>query len=249
MKELCFDLANLRCLHAAAVWGKFARALFLECDELVFRRGGENGGHQFFFEHEQRAFEGFEIPARGRRVGGERAQPDDGIGGCFGGDALQLCGFQRVGALGEPRSDVAVFKTLCGGFVGRFSHSDRSLLEFFRDLHNGLRAPCKAVDAMGRFFPRARLVLVEGGVDPAQDGFERDAGVAPGFNKRPVECREQQEGSAATLEMFLNLGEVVEVIAHCLTLTRPTVGVGVVIFVDNAKAFKCEEFVDLGDVL
>ena len=48
----------------------------------------------------------------------------------------------------------------------------------------------------------------------AQDGFERDAGFAPGFDEGPVEGREQEQRAAAALEVLFDFGEVVEVILH-----------------------------------
>ena len=55
-------------------------------------------------------------------------------------------------------------------------------------------------------------MLVEGGVDAAQDGFEGNAGLAPGLDQRPVEGGEHKDGAASLLEAGLDLGEVVEVV-------------------------------------
>ena len=60
-------------------------------------------------------------------------------------------------------------------------------------------------------------------VDSPHHGFERNPGVFPRFDQRPVKRREQkQSGAASALEMLLDLGEVVEVVlAHVRPAARP----------------------------
>ena len=85
------------------------------------------------------------------------------------------------------------------------------LLDGFKD---GLGAPGEAVDLAGaaRTAQLLGVVLIEGGIDAAEDGLERDAGLAPGLDEGPVEGREHKERAAALLEAGLDLGEVVEVV-------------------------------------
>ena len=66
--------------------------------------------------------------------------------------------------------------------------------------HDGLRGPGEAIDFAGAAGAGAELlgvVPVEGVVDAAEDGFEGDAGVAPGFDERPVEGGEHEERAAS----------------------------------------------------
>ena len=58
------------------------------------------------------------------------------------------------------------------------------------------------------------IIAVERRVDAAQHGFQRDAGIFPGFDQRPVESREQQASAAAAQKVLFNLGEIIEVIFH-----------------------------------
>src|ERR1700722_2149867 len=73
---------------------------------------------------------------------------------------------------------------------------------------------CLSTVSQTIYFAASRLVLagvvfVESRVDALQDCFERDAGFAPGFDQRPVQGGKQSQRAAASLEMLLNLGEVV----------------------------------------
>ena len=101
----------------------------------------------------------------------------------------------------------------CGSAAGAAPMAGfAGLLDGFED---GLRAPGEAVDlALAAVAEAGALgvVLVEGGVDAAQDGFERNTGLAPGLDQRPVERGEHEQRAAALLEAGLDLGEVVEVV-------------------------------------
>jgi hypothetical protein len=92
--------------------------------------------------------------------------------------------------------------------VGGGSEAGGGFDELFGRLHHGLRAPGEAVDLAqaAASFVGAGFVFVEGRVDAAQDGFERDAGLAPGFDQRPVERVEQEDGAAAAAEALFDLG-------------------------------------------
>ena len=87
-------------------------------------------------------------------------------------------------------------------------------MEFLGGFHYRLGAPGQAVDAAHAALLLAGFVFVEGGVDAAQGGFKRNAGVAPGLNEGPVEGGEQEQGAAPLLEALFDLGEVVEVVEH-----------------------------------
>ncbi len=85
----------------------------------------------------------------------------------------------RAGSKPESRVSMGwVGSGADGGFTG--------LLDSFED---SLCAPGKAVDlALAAGAAEAlRVVLVEGRVDAAQNGFERNASFAPCLNQRPVE--------------------------------------------------------------
>src|ERR1019366_2560161 len=71
---------------------------------------------------------------------------------------------------------------------------------------------CQAVDLARA--TRTPLPLVEGRVNASQHGFQRNAGVLPDFHQRPVQRRQQGERAAASLEVVLDLGEIVEVVIH-----------------------------------
>src|ERR1035438_304075 len=105
--------------------------------------------------------------------------------------------------------------------------SDRGLAELLGGFQDGLGAPGQAVDLAlaarsGAGF--LRVALVEGVVDAAQDRFQRDAGLTPGFNQRPVQRGEHQDGAAALLEAGLDLREIVEIVhkASCQAGRRTT---------------------------
>ncbi len=121
-----------------------------------------------------------------------------GVGGEVGGDALGL-----EAALGAGG----------GGVVGG---ADGGLVGLLDGLEDGLRAPGEAVDLLdaARGGAGAGVVLVEGVVDAAEDGFEGNAGLAPGLDQRPVEGGEHEQGAAALLEALLDLGEVVDVVLN-----------------------------------
>src|SRR6266850_2565947 len=55
-------------------------------------------------------------------------------------------------------------------------------------------------------------MTVKSRVDPAQNRFERYAGVFPGFNEGPIQSGEQQARTAAALEVLFDFRKVVEVI-------------------------------------
>jgi hypothetical protein len=77
---------------------------------------------------------------------------------------------------------------------------------------NSLRAIGKRIDQAT--FGLARAPFFERIVYALEHRFERDSGILPAFNQRPVERRQEEEtGSTSALEMFFNLGEVVEVIS------------------------------------
>jgi hypothetical protein len=64
-------------------------------------------------------------------------------------------------------------------------------LQLLGGLHHGLRAPSQAVDAPRPTALLAGLIFVEGRVDASERCLQRYAGIAPGFNQRPVQRREQ----------------------------------------------------------
>src|SRR5689334_20841 len=80
---------------------------------------------------------------------------------------------------------------------------------------NGLRAIGKRIDQAA--FGFARAPFFERIVYALEHRFQRDSGILPAFNERPIERRKEEEtGSASALEMFFNLGGVGEVI--CMPL-------------------------------
>ena len=82
-----------------------------------------------------------------------------------------------------------------------------------------LRAPRQAVDAPHPSALLTRFIFIEGRIDAAQHGIERNAGLAPGLDQRPVERGEQQQCPAPLLEALFDLGEVVEVVQHGRSLS------------------------------
>ena len=61
-------------------------------------------------------------------------------------------------------------------------------------------------DRLARHFSNASI-------DAPQHGFQRDAGILPGFDQRPIERRKQEQaGAARALKMLLYFGEIIEVI-------------------------------------
>ena len=124
-------------------------------------------------------------------------------------------GFEGLRVLVEERGDALGFEAGlarlagCGG-----SDAGGGFDELFGGLHDGLRAPGEAVDfaQTAASLVGASVIFVEGGIDAAQDGFERNAGFAPGFDQRPVERVEQKDGAAAAAEALFDLGEVFEVV-------------------------------------
>ena len=110
--------------------------------------------------------------------------------------------------------DAFLFETLLRGAGPRRGSSDRG---FFHRFHGGehfLGAVRQAVHPPhpGLVFPGVEFV--ERSVDALQHGRQRDTGLAPGLDQRPVDGREQKQRAAAALEVFFNLGEVVEVVLH-----------------------------------
>jgi len=68
------------------------------------------------------------------------------------------------------------------------------------------------VKAAAKRIVRAMGVPVNVGVNAALYGLQRNTGVFPGFDERPIERGEEQDGSAAALEVLLDVGEVIEVV-------------------------------------
>jgi len=120
-------------------------------------------------------------------------------GGC-GGALGQLGRFETFCILEQVRRDLGRVHSLgCG------HRSFRAYVGFLHILggrEHLLGAKGEAVD-----FTRPRRpfgIVLERGINAAQDGFERDARVLPGLDQRPVERREQQRGAAVALEMLLD---------------------------------------------
>ena len=90
-----------------------------------------------------------------------------------------------------------------GGFLHRFHGGDHFL-----------GAVSQAVDPPHAGFVFTGVIFVECGVDSLKHRGQRDAGLAPGLDQRPVDGGKQKQRSAAALEVFFNLSEVVEVILH-----------------------------------
>src|ERR1700687_4045780 len=58
----------------------------------------------------------------------------------------------------------------------------------------------------------SRVVAVERFIDGAENDMKWNAGVLPAFYQRPVQCGDQHVFAAPAHELFLDLGEVVEVV-------------------------------------
>ncbi len=86
---------------------------------------------------------------------------------------------------------------------------------------------------------------------PLKHRSQRDARLAPGFDQRPVEGGEQKQRAAPALEVFFDLGKVVEVILHdCLSVLSGRFAMAVldlghtVPLVNQAKPVEREHVVD-----
>ncbi len=124
-------------------------------------------------------------------------------------------GFEGGGVLVEVGGDAFGLEAGLAGLVGGGgSEAGGGFDELFGRLQDGLGAPGEAIDlaqaAAG--FLGASVIFVEGGVDAAEDGFEGDAGLAPGLDQGPVEGVEQEDGAAAAAEALFDLGEVFVVV-------------------------------------
>ena len=64
LHKLAFDLAQLYRSHAAAIGSEFARRVFLEAHQQVFRRRSSEGREQLFFKHGERSLQRFHIEMR-----------------------------------------------------------------------------------------------------------------------------------------------------------------------------------------
>ena len=119
-----------------------------------------------------------------------------------------------LGASFKMGGDALLFKALldCLRF-GRGAHG--RLLHLFDGRHDRLRAIPQAVHPPQTAFIFALVILVEGAVDSAKNGLQRNSRLAPGFDQGPVERGEQKQRSAAALEVFLDFREVVEVVSSC----------------------------------
>ena len=131
--------------------------------------------------------------------------------------------------------------------------ADRCFFHLFDGIDYRLRAPGESIDAARAGF--AGFVLVEGIVDAAQHGLERDSGVAPGFNERPVEGGEQENRAAATLEVIFDFREIVEVVFQSASSLcggvirmRPRPGAAIPL-VDDPQTVEGQRVVYLRDVL
>lgn len=99
--------------------------------------------------------------------------------------------------------------------MGGGSGTDGGFTDLFGGFHDGLSAPGEAVDAAltsGTCAEALRVVLIEGCIDAAKDGFEGNSGLSPGLDQGPIEGGEDEERTSALLESGLDLGEVVEVV-------------------------------------
>src|SRR4051794_34757439 len=92
----------------------------------------------------------------------------------------------------------------------RWSCTDGRLFHLFGGRKDFLRAISQAVDLLG--FGRTAVVFIECLIDAAQRGLERDAGVFPGLDQRPIERGEKERRAPALLKALFDLGEVVEVV-------------------------------------
>ena len=193
--------------------------------ELGFGRCGEERGEELLFEDGEGAVEVFEVQGSRFEVRGgwfkrrgELAEAGGGFGGGGAGGWGERGGggVERGGVAGEVVGDAAGFEAGVAWFGGGCcADSNAGFLRLFHGFEDGLRAPCEAVDLALAAAAEARalcVVFVEGGVDAAEHGCERDAGLAPGFDQGPVERGEHKNGAAALLEAVLDLGEVVEVV-------------------------------------
>ena len=232
--KLLLDLAQLDDAHAAAVGREFAGRVLFQAGEQVFRGGGGEGCKEFLFEDGEGAFEGFKIPS-GSGVGvgcagiaadgGGQLPQTDGCGSAaFRGDGR---GFKGCRGGIEMCGDAIVFEARLARLGGRGGRSaGGGFAELFGGFHYGLCAPGESVDFAHAAFLLAGLVLVKGRVDAAQDSVEWNTGVAPGFDKSPVERGEQQNSSAALLEALLDLGKVIEVVsAWCQEFTNHCINI------------------------
>ncbi len=237
MQKLLLHLAELDCGHLSAIGCELAIGLSFEVDELLLGGGGLERGEEFFFEHGEGAVEVVERGWGGAAHGcGEFAESDGGGGKCADpgigshlsrrwnrrrrwvtrdGGICDRCCLEGVGITVEVGGDALGFEAGFAGLArGGGSDAGGGFDHLLGGLHDRLRAPGEAVDlaqpAAG--FAGAGIVLVEGGVDAAQDSFKRNAGLAPGLDQRPVERVKQQDRAAAAAEALFDLGEVFEVV-------------------------------------
>ena len=171
-------------------------------------------------------------------------------------------GFQKIGIVTQESRDCCRLKAFVRGRFGsrRFSvcRTDRSLFHIFGGGEYFLRAVGEAI-----YFFRFRgtlVITVEGRIDSAERGFERNARVFPGLNQRPVESGEEKARAPAAQELLFYFGEVVEVVFHGESagtrwsagrsgFARNTLARRNISFPDDAQAFESEEVIHMLNVL
>ena len=132
---------------------------------------------------------------------------------------------------------------------GMISGSGGGFAQLLRGFHHRLRAPRQAIHAPHPSALLPRFVFIEGRIDAAQHRIQRNAGLAPRLDQRPIERGEQQQRTASPLKALLDLGKVIEIVAHFSASMRFAARFDrAVALKEDQQAVQGEHIVDLGDI-
>src|SRR3954452_4065092 len=204
-QELLLNLTDLHSQHAGAIGCKLARGLLVHLLKIFGGSMGKEERKELFFECAEMPLEFF----LGEGLLGELLQPfrDFAQRRDGGGVAVEDC---------RGRAQVlcnALLLEPCG-FHLYWCAADCRLLHRFDGFHHGLPAPCEAVNFAHAGLRSARLIFIEGCIDATQHSGERHSSLSPGVDQGPVQRRQQEDGPATALEVFLYFREVVDVVLH-----------------------------------
>ena len=187
LEELLLDLLDLDCPHLAAVRSEFAVGLSAQSDERSFGLGGEQGGEEFLFEHGEGAVDVLQVGScrlqvvswRHRVAASERRRAAVSVAAVVAGDAsFATAESSGRGVAAEVAGNAVELESRLARLGGGGRGADGGFAGLRNGLEDGLGAPGETVDlalAAGSGAEALRVVLVEGVVDAAEDGFEGDS--------------------------------------------------------------------------
>ena len=192
LDKLALHLAQLHGSHAAAIGREFTRRVLLQADEQLFRRGCRQSGKELFFENGESAFEGFQVGRRIVFAAVRSTQLAQTTGGCGAGFGSHCSRIKRGGGGFKMRGHTLLLESrLARGSGCSWSRSGGGLAQFLCGFHHRLRTPGQAVDAPHPAALLPRFIFIKSGINTAQRSFQRNAGLAPCLDQRPIQRREQ----------------------------------------------------------